>query len=84
MTNCAPHPSSPVRLSCRYGDAVKTPEDREPRAPAIAIWTLTGALLGLAAGVVLSNVPLLVLIFGVVGLLYGLYTTRPKHTPEDD
>ena len=63
---------------------MKTPEDRERRSPAIAIWTLTGALLGLAGGVVLSKVPLLVLIFGVLGLLYGFYTTRPKHTPDED
>ncbi len=67
-----------------YGDAVRTPDAREPRAPAIAIWTLTGAFVGLAGGVVMSNVPLLVVIFAVIGLLYGLYTTRPKRTPDED
>ncbi len=66
-----------------YGDPVRTPDGREPRAPAIAIWTLTGAFVGLAAGVVLSNVPLFVVIFAVVGLLYGFYTTRPKRTFDD-
>ncbi len=63
---------------------MRSPDAREPRAPAIAVWTLTGAFAGLAAGVVLSNVPLFVLIFAVIGLLYGLYTTRPKHTPDED
>ncbi len=67
-----------------YGDAVPNPDARDPRAPAIAIWTLTGALVGLAGGVVFSNVPLLVVMFAVIGLLYGLYTTRPKHTPDED
>ncbi len=81
-TISGPHQLQPS--ACRYGNAVRTPEGKEPRAPAIAIWTLTGAFVGLAGGVVLSNVPLFVVIFAVVGLLYGFYTTRPKQTPDDD
>jgi len=60
------------------------PQDRESRVPAIAIWTVCGLLLGLAFGVVISNVALPVLSGAVVGFLYGLYTTRRKITPDDD
>ena len=68
-----------------YGDRVrKAPDAKEPRAPAVAIWTFTGAFAGLAAGVVLSNLVLLILIGGLLGLAFGMYMTRPKHTPSDD
>ncbi len=69
----------------RYGDRVrKAPDAKEPRAPAVAIWTCTGAFAGLAVGVVLSNLVLLVLIGGLLGLAFGMYTTRPEHTRYDD
>lgn len=68
-----------------YGGRVRrAPDAKEPRAPAVAIWTFTGAFAGLAAGVVLSNLVLLVLIGGLLGLAFGMYTTRQKQTPTDD
>lgn len=60
------------------------PDWREPRAPAIAVWAVTGLLVGIAAAVVL-NLWILAPIVGTgLGLLYGLYTTRRRQVPEDD
>ena len=60
------------------------PDFREPRLPAVAIWTVTGLLLGLAFTIVAGNFPLPALIGGVLGLLGGLYLTRVKKAPGDD
>jgi hypothetical protein len=62
----------------------RNPDDREPRAPAIAIWTVTGLLLGVAVCIVLGSFPIPAVICGLIGLAYGLYTTRAKYTPTDD
>lgn len=60
------------------------PDWREPRAPAIAVWAITGLLVGIAAAVVL-NLWILAPVVGTgFGLLYGLYTTRRRQLPEDD
>lgn len=67
-----------------YGGPVrKNPDAREPRAPAIVIWTVTGVLVGLALGVVLGNFAVPMTIGAAVGLLYGFFTTRPRGTPND-
>ena len=60
------------------------PNWREPRAPAIAIWTFTGLLFGVAAAVVLSLWVLAPVVGAGLGLLYGLFTTRRRQIPEDD
>jgi hypothetical protein len=60
------------------------PNWREPRAPAIAVWTITGLLVGVAAAVVLSLWVLAPVVGTGLGLLYGLYTTRRRQVPEDD
>jgi hypothetical protein len=62
----------------------KDPTWREPRAPAIAIWTITGLLVGVAAAVVLSLWVLAPVVGAGLGLLYGLYTTRRREVPGDD
>ena len=60
------------------------PNWREPRWPAVAIWTVTGLLAGVALAVVL-NLWILGPIVGVgLGLLYGVFTTRRRNVPEDD
>ena len=61
----------------------KNPDAREPRAPAIAIWTVTGLLVGLALGVVLGNLAVPMTIGAAVGVLYGFFTTRPRDPPSD-
>lgn len=66
------------------GPVQKDPNWREPRAPAIAIWTLTGLLVGVAAAVVLSLWVLAPVVGTGLGLLYGLYSTRHRELPEDD
>lgn len=60
------------------------PNWREPRAPAIAIWTVFGLLIGVAAAVVLNLWLLAPIVGGGLGLLYGLFTTRRRELPEDD
>jgi hypothetical protein len=60
------------------------PDYHEPRAPAVAIWTGTGLLLGLAMGIVVGNLAVTVLVGAIIGLLAGLYLTRPKRIPGDD
>ena len=60
------------------------PDEREPRAPAIAIWTVIGLLLGVAVSIVMGSFPIPVVVCGLIGLAYGLYTTRTKYTPTDD
>ena len=62
----------------------KDPNWREPRAPAIAIWTITGLLVGVAAAVVLSLWVLAPVVGAGLGLLYGVYATRRRELPEDD
>ena len=62
----------------------KDPEFREPRLPAIAIWTLIGLLVGVALGVFTGLLLLLPIVGAALGLLYGLYSTRVKFVPEDD
>jgi len=62
----------------------RNPDDREPRAPAVAVWTVTGLLAGVALAIVLGIVVLPVAFGAIAGLLFGLYTTRTKHTPTDD
>jgi hypothetical protein len=60
------------------------PNRREPRAPAVAVWTLSGLLVGVAGGFVLGSFALPVIVCGLVGLGYGLFTTRRRQVPEDD
>ena len=62
----------------------KDPNWREPRAPAIAIWTVTGLLVGVAGAVVLSLWVLAPVVGAGLGLLYGLFSTRRREFPEDD
>lgn len=61
------------------------PQSRDPRAPAVAIWTVTGLLLGLAFGIVVGGGVLVpVLVGAVLGALFGLFITRTKLGPIDD
>jgi len=62
----------------------KDPNWREPRMPAVAVWTLFGLLAGVAAGVVLGLFVLPVVVGTGLGLLYGLFSTRRMHLPDDD
>lgn len=62
----------------------KDPQRRESRLPAIAIWTVTGLLVGVAISVVVSSFPIPLLVGGAIGLSYGLFATRPKFTPDED
>ena len=62
----------------------RNPDEREPRALAVAIWTVTGLLAGVAVSIVMGNFPLPVVICGAIGLAFGFYTTRVKYTPSDD
>jgi hypothetical protein len=59
-------------------------QSREPRAPAIAIWAVSGLLLGLAFGIVAGGVLVPMLAGAVLGALFGLFTTRAKPGPIDD
>ena len=68
-----------------YRDAVsKDPQSREPRAPAVAIWAVTGLLLGVAFGIVVGGVLVPALVGAVLGALFGLFITRTKLGPIDD
>jgi predicted lysophospholipase L1 biosynthesis ABC-type transport system permease subunit len=62
----------------------RDPSYSEPRWPAIAIWTVLGALLGVAFWIVVGGSALAILIGVVIGLGYGLFATRVKHVPSDD
>jgi hypothetical protein len=62
----------------------KDPLFREPRWPSLAIWTVIGALLGLAFWVAVGGSPLAIAVAAALGLGYGLFTTRDKHLPSDD
>ncbi len=60
------------------------PTFNEPRCPAIAIWTVSGLLLGLAVSIVGGFFPVPLVVGAVIGLAVGLFVTRAKYTPEDD
>lgn len=60
------------------------PNWQEPRAPAVAVWTVCGLLVGAAVGIVLGSVLLPVVIGTLLGLLYGLFRTRRRTLPDDD
>ena len=60
------------------------PTFREPRWPAVAIWTVCGLLLGVAFSIVVGAFPIPAVVGGIIGLLVGLYQTRVKYTPDDD
>ena len=60
------------------------PEFREPRAPAVAIWTVVGLFLGVAVGVVIGQPAGVAALGAVLGLLYGLFATRRRPGPIDD
>ena len=60
------------------------PNWREPRWPAILIWTIAGLLVGVAGGIVLVLIVLLPVVGTGLGLLYGLFTTRRRQVPDDD
>ena len=60
------------------------PTFREPRWPAILIWTASGLLLGLAVTIIGGFFPVPLVIGGLVGLALGLFMTRTKYIPEDD
>ena len=66
------------------GRVKKDPNARESRLPAIAIWTVSGLLVGLALGLVISSFPVPAIAGLVLGLGYGLFATRKKFVPEDD
>jgi hypothetical protein len=71
--------------SCGRGRAVREdPDRREPRAPAIVIWTVTGLLAGVAVSVVTGSFLIPVVICALIGLAFGVYLTRVKYTPSDD
>ena len=68
-----------------YGCPVRNdPTLREPRWPAVLIWTVSGLLLGLAVSIIGGLFPVPPLVGGVLGLLVGLFMTRVKYVPEDD
>src|SRR6476619_4376084 len=60
------------------------PTFTEPRWPAIAIWTFSGLLLGLAFTIVVGFFPVPLVIGALIGWAVGLFMTRVKYTPEDD
>jgi hypothetical protein len=60
------------------------PELHEPRLPAVAIWTFTGLLMGLALGIVTSAMVIALVLGGLLGLSWGLFTTRERQRPVDD
>lgn len=55
------------------------PTRREPRAPAVAIWTLFGLLVGAAGGILFGSFLLPVVVGTGLGLVFGLFTTRTMH-----
>ena len=59
------------------------PTRREPRAPAVAVWTLFGVLVGVAGGILFGSFLLPVVVGTGLGLLYGLFTTRKMHLPDE-
>ena len=68
-----------------YGGPVrKDPDSREPRAPAVAIWTVTGLLVGVALAIVTGSFLVSIVVCAAIGLIFGLYITRTKHVPTDD
>jgi hypothetical protein len=72
-------------MPSRYGVPVKKdPTYRESRWPAVIVWTVVGALLGLAFWIVVGGSPLAIPIAAALGLGYGLFATRVKHVPSDD
>ncbi len=62
----------------------KDPQFHEPRAPAIAIWAVTGLLLGVAFGIVVGGVLVPASVGAGLGGLFGLFTTRRRPGPIDD
>ena len=75
----------PVSHPPGYGGPVrKDPERREPRAPAVAIWTVTGLLVGVALAIVTGSFVVSIVVCAAIGLVFGLYITRTKHVPTDD
>lgn len=74
-----------LRATRGYGCWVQNdPNAREPRLPAVIIWTVTGLLAGIAVSIVAGAFPVPAVIGAAIGLAYGLYTTRTKYTPTDD
>ncbi|ACV80549.1 hypothetical protein [Nakamurella multipartita] len=59
------------------------PTRREPRAPAVAVWTLFGVLVGVAGGILFGSFLLPVVVGTGLGLLFGLFTTRKMHLPDE-
>jgi len=75
----------PVDHRPSYGGLVrKDPDSREPRGPAVAIWTVTGLLVGVALAIVTGSFMVSIVICAAIGLIFGLYITRTKHVPTDD
>jgi uncharacterized membrane protein len=75
----------PVDHRPGYGGLVrKDPDSREPRGPAVAIWTVTGLLVGVALAIVTGSFMVSIVICAAIGLIFGLYITRTKHVPTDD
>ena len=62
----------------------KDPNARESRLPAVAIWTVSGLLLGLAFGLVVSSFPIPAVVGVAIGLAFGLFITRAKFVPDED
>lgn len=50
----------------------------------MAIWTVTGLLAGVAVAIVTGSFVVSIVICALLGLAYGLFTTRTKHVPMDD
>lgn len=59
------------------------PNFREPRWPAVLIWTVSGLLVGLAVSII-GGFPVPLVIGAAIGLAVGLFLTRSKFIPEDD
>jgi uncharacterized membrane protein len=75
----------PVDHRPGYGGLVrKDPDSREPRGPAVAIWTVTGLLIGVALAIVTGSFMVSIVVCAAIGLIFGLYITRTKHVPTDD
>jgi hypothetical protein len=71
--------------ACRYGGPVRNdPDVREPRLPAVAIWMVTGLLMGLALGIVTGALLVAIVVGGLLGLSWGFFTTRDRRRPMDD